>query len=189
MTNYQRFEFSATVGGFSKEDAKQMPTYFHEERNLHVPFALSDQLTAVHQAFSAGARAIGFEAYNLPRDLTMDEGIKNLLYHGNKCDPTLESHCRLSIEVRIAKLRKTVSFVLALTDHSPTFEIEMVPDPTADENLEIAKGRGIALMQTFGVNISQMPHPGGKTVMYTWNEVGDVPPPPDIPLSNSDQAD
>ncbi len=73
--------------------------------------------------------------------LALEEALVNAIKHGNGMDPAkqVRIYCRVdSIKIRIE-----------IEDQGPGFQIEDVPDPTADENLERPCGRGIMLMRAF----------------------------------------
>ena len=73
--------------------------------------------------------------------LAIEEALVNAIKHGNQMDPskTVRIACRIAAHmVRIE-----------IEDQGPGFQIEDVPDPTADENLERPCGRGIMLMRAF----------------------------------------
>jgi serine/threonine-protein kinase RsbW len=53
---------------------------------------------------------------------------------------------------------------VAVEDMGPGFDPDAVPDPTADENLMIASGRGLTLMRAFMTEVEIVP-PGNRIVM------------------------
>ncbi len=73
--------------------------------------------------------------------LALEEALVNAIKHGNGMDPDKQVHidCRFEDDrVRIV-----------IEDEGGGFDVEAVPDPTADENLEKPGGRGIMLMRSF----------------------------------------
>ena len=50
---------------------------------------------------------------------------------------------------------------MGIQDEGPGFDPDTVPDPTADENLTIASGRGLALIKAFMTNV-EIPRPGNQ---------------------------
>ena len=73
--------------------------------------------------------------------LAVDEALANAILHGNGNDPqkTIEIHYSITLhETRIS-----------ITDQGRGFVPDELPDPTADENLQNASGRGVMLMQAY----------------------------------------
>ena len=88
-----------------------------------------------------------------PRDvfgcrLALEEALVNAIKHGNRLDPAK----RVRIGCRIAAER----FRIEIEDEGPGFELEEVPDPTAEENLEKPSGRGIMLMRAFMTRVDYL---------------------------------
>ncbi len=88
--------------------------------------------------------------------LAMEEALVNAIKHGNRHDADKQVHVqckifddRIWIEVR---------------DEGPGFEPEEVPDPTDDENLDTASGRGLMLIRSFMSSVEYTP-PGNRVVM------------------------
>ena len=77
--------------------------------------------------------------------LALEEALVNAIKHGNGMDPDKQVHidCRFEVDrVRIV-----------IEDEGDGFDVEAVPDPTADENLDKPGGRGIMLMRSFMTTI------------------------------------
>jgi len=88
--------------------------------------------------------------------LALEEALTNALRHGHGGDPSLP----IELECRIGPDR----IHIVVNDQGPGFEPEAVPDPTADENLTIASGRGLALMRAFMTEVVVTP-PGNRISM------------------------
>lgn len=73
--------------------------------------------------------------------LALEEAITNAVKHGNCSD------CGRRLTVRYFVDDKRT--VIMVRDEGCGFDLEEVPDPTADENLERPNGRGIMLMQSY----------------------------------------
>jgi serine/threonine-protein kinase RsbW len=73
--------------------------------------------------------------------LAVEEALVNAIKHGNRRDPakTVEVVCRM----------KPDRIHIEITDQGEGFDPDAVPDPTADENLEIPSGRGLMLMRCY----------------------------------------
>jgi len=73
--------------------------------------------------------------------MALEEAIMNAIKHGNEGDP--EKLVSIEMGFDGSKFEATVS------DCGCGFNPEHVPDPTADENLGKASGRGVMLMKEF----------------------------------------
>lgn len=73
--------------------------------------------------------------------LAAEEALNNAIRHGNRCDPQKDVAIELDIDARRARV--------VITDQGEGFDPDAVPDPTADENLEKPRGRGIMLMRAY----------------------------------------
>lgn len=67
------------------------------------------------------------------------EAVTNCIIHGNKRDPLK------SVKISMQYNEKLIQF--EITDEGNGFDLNMIPDPTKDENIENPHGRGIFLMQ------------------------------------------
>jgi serine/threonine-protein kinase RsbW len=88
--------------------------------------------------------------------LCLEEALVNAFRHGNRLEPGL-----------------TVTFKARIGDDACTFEVQDqgegfdpggVPDPTAEENLEIPSGRGIMLMRAYMSEVEYL-DPGNRLRM------------------------
>lgn len=73
--------------------------------------------------------------------LALEEGLNNALRHGNQFDPNKSVH--LSVDIDEQRV------ILVIVDEGEGFNPNVVPDPTADENLDKPSGRGIMLMRAY----------------------------------------
>ncbi len=73
--------------------------------------------------------------------LAVEEAIVNAIKHGNQDDPTKF----VEVSIKLSKDRMSIQ----VTDQGNGFNPADVPDPTADENLELPSGRGLMLMRSF----------------------------------------
>lgn len=73
--------------------------------------------------------------------LALDEAMINAIKHGNKLDPRK----RVRIEVEVSDSQADI----VVHDQGEGFLREEVPDPTLEENLEKAGGRGILLIEAY----------------------------------------
>lgn len=77
--------------------------------------------------------------------LALEEALTNAVKHGNQNDP----HRTLTIRFLV----RPRQVVIAIRDEGVGFTPELLPDPTADENLELPNGRGIMLMFAYMTRI------------------------------------
>lgn len=73
--------------------------------------------------------------------LALEEALVNAIKHGNRMDP--EKVVRINCQVSDRHIR------VEIEDQGKGFDVNDVPDPTDDENLEKPGGRGIMLMRSF----------------------------------------
>lgn len=105
--------------------------------------------------------------------LALEEALANAIRHGHAGDASLEIKVEATIDA--------TGIVLSVEDVGPGFDPDAVPDPTADENLTIASGRGLALIRAFMTDVDVVP-PGNRIVMrYVIGRDDDVPESPDTP--------
>ena len=78
--------------------------------------------------------------------MTLEETLTNAIRHGNGCDESKLVHvsCKLSPD----------RFWLSVEDEGEGFQLESVPDCTAEENLECTGGRGMMLIQAYMSEVS-----------------------------------
>jgi serine/threonine-protein kinase RsbW len=86
----------------------------------------------------------------------MEEALNNAIRHGNKEDPsrTITMDCEID----------HAQAMLDIRDQGEGFDPASVPDPTAEENLDIPAGRGLMLMRSFMADVSIHP-PGNRVTM------------------------
>ncbi len=88
--------------------------------------------------------------------LAMEEALVNAIKHGNRLDENKQVHVHCKIfDDRI---------LIEVRDEGPGFQPEEVPDPTDDENLDTASGRGLMLIRSFMSSVEYKP-PGNCVVM------------------------
>jgi len=78
--------------------------------------------------------------------MAIEEALMNAIKHGNASDPAKPVHV-------VLKFSET-QFYGKITDQGIGFDPECVRDPTADENVDKACGRGVMLMKNFVDTVS-----------------------------------
>ena len=88
--------------------------------------------------------------------LSLEEGLSNAMNHGNGGDPGR----RIEVEFTGDRLRCSAVIV----DEGPGYDPDSVPDPTAEENLTVASGRGLTLIRAFMTEVTVVA-PGNRLEM------------------------
>ena len=96
----------------------------------------------VQEQIVSGMEQRGFP----PRDvfgvrLALEEALVNAIKHGNRMDP--DKSVQIDWTLSEAGVR------VVIEDEGEGFDVNDVPDPTDDENLDKPGGRGIMLMRSF----------------------------------------
>lgn len=73
--------------------------------------------------------------------MAMEEAIMNAICHGNQRQEEKLVHVVIELSEK--------AFYAKITDQGSGFNLEDVPDPTEDENIEKTSGRGVKLIQHF----------------------------------------
>jgi serine/threonine-protein kinase RsbW len=78
-------------------------------------------------------------------ELALEESLTNAIRHGNKLDESkpVEVECKASSQ----------RFWLRVRDQGRGFQLNHVPDCTANENLECPGGRGLALIKAYMTSV------------------------------------
>jgi serine/threonine-protein kinase RsbW len=145
------------------------------ERSWTIDGDLSAMRSCVEEVHSHLLDSAWDEAASFAVRLALEEALTNALRHGHGGDASLpiQLACRIGAN----------AIHLDVEDQGPGFEPEAVPDPTADENLTIASGRGLALMRAFMSEVVVTP-PGNRISMRLdkgclGTSSGDAAPSPD----------
>lgn len=122
---------------------------------------LPSHIEAVADAASAAAEVVkrahlGEEAA-FGIDMAVREATTNAVVHGNQQDETK------IIEVTI--ISSPDALEITVRDQGEGFDLENVPDPTANDNLLKTSGRGIFFMRTFMDSVEWTRHPEGGTIV------------------------
>ena len=97
--------------------------------------------------------------------LALEEALVNAVKHGNKMNP-----CKtVRVQYHVSPQRADV----AIEDQGPGFNPAELPDPTADENLEMCSGRGILLMRAYMSSVVFNPA-GNKVTLTKFNDSYEV---------------
>jgi serine/threonine-protein kinase RsbW len=116
----------------------------------------------VHQLSSNFGSGERFEI-----QLAIEEAMINAVEHGNKGDASKRVFVQYGIE--------DGNFEITITDEGDGFKPEAVPDPLADENLNKASGRGLALMRVY-MDAVEYSAKGNSVHMAKKSKSGNVSP-------------
>ena len=90
-------------------------------------------------------------------DMAVREAVTNAVLHGNREDPTLP--------VEVSFINGANELTLIVRDRGKGFDPASVPDPTSEQNLMSASGRGILFMRNFMDTVEWTTHPEGGTLV------------------------
>jgi serine/threonine-protein kinase RsbW len=139
-------------------------TLFQTVTEESVELKLPSRIEAISEAAEAvadAARRLGFADDALfGIDLAVREAVTNAVLHGNRQDETVP------FEVGVSGTDERV--VVTVRDRGRGFDPTRVADPTAEENILKASGRGILFMRTFMDEVAwERPEGGGTLVRMT----------------------
>jgi serine/threonine-protein kinase RsbW len=90
-------------------------------------------------------------------DMAVREAVTNAVVHGNRQDESK------TVDVTLKSSPNAVE--ISVHDQGAGFNPEDVPDPTAEENILKASGRGIFFMRSFMDEVDWLIRPGGGTTV------------------------
>jgi serine/threonine-protein kinase RsbW len=90
-------------------------------------------------------------------DMAVREAVTNAVVHGNRQDENK------TVDVTLKSSPDAVE--ISVHDQGVGFNPEAVPDPTAEENILKASGRGIFFMRSFMDEVDWSIRPGGGTTV------------------------
>ena len=90
-------------------------------------------------------------------DMAVREAVTNAVLHGNRQDENK------TVDVTLKSSPDAVE--ISVHDQGAGFNPENVPDPTAEENILKASGRGIFFMRSFMDEVDWLIRPGGGTTV------------------------
>lgn len=86
--------------------------------------------------------------------LALEEAIVNAIKHGNQMDQQKKVYIRFRIQPD--------RFDIGITDEGAGYQVDEIPDPLADENLERPCGRGLFLIRHYMTEVKV--HPPGNSL-------------------------
>jgi len=119
-------------------------------------------LTIVENAIDEATSTIGISQDNYGKILVSAmEAVNNAIVHGNKSNP------EKVVDIEISYNENELN--IQVTDEGPGFRPDLVPDPTAPENIEELNGRGIYLMSHLADKIEY--NPKGNSVKMIFKNI------------------
>ena len=126
-----------------------------------VELKLPSRIEAIGEAAEAAtdaARRLGFADDALfGIELAVREAVTNAVVHGNRSDE--------SKPVEVGLAGTDARLVVTVRDRGEGFDPSHVADPTAEENILKASGRGILFMRTFMDEVTWERPPDGGTLV------------------------
>jgi serine/threonine-protein kinase RsbW len=112
---------------------------------VHLDITIPSETSAGHEVQERIVAMLEEREYSM-RDvfavrLALEEALVNAIKHGNQLDPdkTVRIHCDVEQD----------RIYVEIEDQGPGYNPDDVPDPTLDENIERASGRGLMLIKSF----------------------------------------
>jgi len=110
-------------------------------KRMVIPSNLKAAREAEDKLLAAVCRCGFKEASTFAVKLALEEGLNNAIKHGNGYDASKTIEISFDVDEKHA--------TITITDQGEGFDPGILPDPTADENLEKPCGRGIMLMRAY----------------------------------------
>jgi serine/threonine-protein kinase RsbW len=117
----------------------------HPENSIRLDEYLTSTLESVDRAEAEVSRIAaegGFaeeEVFQI--GMAVREGMVNAVVHGNRYSEKKK--------VRLTVISEPARFVIRIEDEGEGFDLQSIPDPTAEENLLRQSGRGLLLIRSF----------------------------------------
>ncbi len=122
---------------------------------------LASRIDSVAEAATAAAEVanrLGFgDEAMFGIDMAVREAVANAVVHGNNQAENKQ--------VEVTFTDSSDELMISVRDEGAGFDLEAVADPTAEQNLMKASGRGILFMQNFMDTIEYARHPKGGTIV------------------------
>ncbi len=138
----------------------QMPTDADVVHAVMHPAHNRADIDATEAAVMAALNKFAYpEAAKFAVRLALEEALINAFHHGHRGLPDSET-ATVTYEITSDDLR------LSVQDRGPGFKPEAVPDPTAEDNIELPSGRGLMLIRAFMTTVEH--DLGGSRLTMTY---------------------
>ena len=128
-----------------------------ETTELELPSSVEAVARAAEMTANVASRLGLDEEAAFGVDMAVREAVTNAVLHGNRLDEAKT--------VRLTLASSPAALTVTVRDRGEGFDPESVPDPTVEQNLLKASGRGILFMRTFMDKVEWTLHPEGGTVV------------------------
>jgi serine/threonine-protein kinase RsbW len=119
----------------------------------------AEALRSVQDEILDAANARGYpDAAAFALRLVIEEAVTNAFKHGNRGD----THAGVDVEWNVTNDRITIT----VEDRGQGFDPTNVPDPTADDRLEIPSGRGLLLIRAYMTDVDFNDRGNRITMIY-----------------------
>ncbi len=149
-----------TVGWFSDKSGLGLRIVTEETTELNLP----SRIESIAEAAAAAAEFAGRSGFDdealFGIDMAVREAVTNAVMHGNQQDEAKT--------VELGFMTSQSELIITVRDRGAGFDLASVPDPTDEQNLLKASGRGILFMRNFMDDVRWSQHPeGGMVVRMT----------------------
>jgi serine/threonine-protein kinase RsbW len=128
------------VGGEGKKNMCSQNK--HSEHQLRVVTGTRHAFDDIQQEILSAMEECGFIEDDLfAVRISLEEALANALLHGHLGDS--------DFEIKITWLVNELEVECSITDQGRGYDPDSIPDPTADENLTLPSGRGLAMIRAF----------------------------------------
>ncbi|MDT7689847.1 MAG: serine/threonine-protein kinase RsbW [Acidobacteriota bacterium] len=150
--------------GRSRPRAGRAGELFEPVTEETVELKLPSRIETIGEAAAAvtdAARRLGFaEDALFGIELAVREAVTNAVLHGNRQDE--------SVPLEVGVVGTDAGLTVTVRDRGKGFDPSHIADPTAEENILKASGRGILFMRTFMDEVTwEHPQGGGTLVRMT----------------------
>ena len=155
-------DFKAHVDGAEQTDdvilvGMELHPVARQEERIVIP-SDPQQLRRVESAVIARLEEFNYgERVIFAVRLALEEAVVNAIKHGNKMDKAKKVTVTFSIDAKECRI--------TILDEGPGFNPAVVPDPTADENLELPHGRGLVLIRAYMDDVTFTEKGNGITML------------------------
>lgn len=129
-----------------------------DRAELNLPSKIESVEQAAAEAASFATNQCGLDESALfGIDMAVREAVANAVKHGNKEDETK------NVEITFSNVPE--GFEMTVRDFGEGFAVDDVADPTEEQNLLKASGRGVLFMRSFMDEVEWQNPPGGGTLV------------------------
>ena len=114
----------------------------HNEYQTQIVSGTRDQFDGVQKLILEQLQSLGYSDHDLfSVRISLEEALANALLHGHQG----EEETTIEVKWKIDSFQVEIIVI----DQGRGYDPETIPDPTADENLTLPSGRGLAMMRAF----------------------------------------